>query len=119
MQRVAEEPVDADFEQAAVYRIKVPAEAVTKFRRLLQIDYRGDCARLYAVSQQEQGKIVADNFYNGRPMLFGLWRLPAGATELELRILPLQENMPIYFPREADTTPGEQVNNVIITYQGL
>jgi hypothetical protein len=52
-------------------------------------------------------------------MLFGLWRLQAGATELELRILPLQENMPIYFPREADTTPGEQVNNVIITYQGL
>ena len=112
--KVAEEPTDEDFEQAAVYRISVPNDAVTKYRRLLQIDYRGDVARLYC-----NGQLLADNFYNGRPMLFGLWRLPAGATELELRILPLQENMPIYFPREADTTPGEQVNNVIITYQGL
>jgi hypothetical protein len=112
--KVAEEPTDEDFDQAAVYRICVPNEAVTKYRRLLQIDYRGDVARLYC-----NGQLIADNFYNGRPMLFGLWRLPAGATELELRILPLQENMPIYFPREADTTPGEQVNNVIITYQGL
>lgn len=112
--KVAEEPTDEDFEQAAVYRISVPNDAVTKYRRLLQIDYRGDVARLYC-----NGQLLADNFYNGRPMLFGLWRLPVGATELELRILPLQENMPIYFPREADTTPGEQVNNVIITYQGL
>ena len=112
--KVAEGPTDEDFEQAAVYRISVPNDAVTKYRRLLQIDYRGDVARLYC-----NGQLIADNFYNGRPMLFGLWRLPAGATELELRILPLQENMPIYFPREADTTPGEQVNNVIITYQGL
>ena len=112
--KVAEEPTDEDFEQAAVYRIRVPNEAVTKYRRLLQIDYRGDVARLYC-----NGQLIADNFYNGRPMLFGLWRLPAGATELELRILPLQENMPIYFPREADTTPGEQVNNIMITYQGL
>ncbi|MBR0269692.1 MAG: beta-galactosidase [Prevotella sp.] len=112
--KVAEEPTDEDFEQAAVYRIRVPNDAVTKYRRLLQIDYRGDVARLYC-----NGQLIADNFYNGRPMLFGLWRLPAGATELELRILPLQENMPVYFPREADTTPGEQVNNIIITYQGL
>ncbi len=112
--KVAEEPTDEDFEQAAVYRISVPNDAVTKYRRLLQIDYRGDVARLYC-----NGQLIADNFYNGRPMLFGLWRLPAGATELELRILPLQENMPIYFPREADTTPGEQVNNIMITYQGL
>lgn len=112
--KVAEEPTDEDFEQAAVYRISVPNDAVTKYRRLLQIDYRGDVARLYC-----NGQLIADNFYNGRPMLYGLWRLPAGTTELELRILPLQENMPIYFPREADTTLGEQVNNVIITYQGL
>ena len=112
--KVAEEPTDEDFEQAAVYRIRVPNEAVAKYRRLLQIDYRGDVARLYC-----NGQLIADNFYSGRPMLYGLWRLPAGTTELELRILPLQENMPIYFPREADTTPGEQVNNVIITYQGL
>ena len=101
-QKVAEAPTDADFDNAAVYRIQVAPEAGSKFHRLLRIDYRGDVARLYA-----NGKLIADNFYNGRPFLYGLWRLPAGCTELELRILPLQPNMPIYFPREADTTPGE------------
>ena len=49
---VAEEPVDADFEQAAIYRIDVPSE-----KGLLSIKYQGDCARLYA-----DGKLLADNF---------------------------------------------------------
>lgn len=112
--KVAEEPTDEDFKQAAVYRIRFSKEAVAQYRRLLRIDYRGDCARLYA-----NGQLIADNFYNGRPMLYGLWRLPAGCTELELRILPLQTDMPVYFPREADTTPGERVDKVTITYEGL
>ena len=55
VQKVAEEPVDADFEAAAIYRITVPKEAVSKFRRMLEIDYRGDVARLYA-----GGKLIAD-----------------------------------------------------------
>ena len=102
--RVAEEPTDADFEQAAVYTIHLPQQR----QALLQIAYRGDCARLYA-----DGKLVADNFYNGRPFLMGLWRLPESCTSLELRILPLQKDMPVYFPREADTTPGESVKQII------
>jgi len=57
---------------------------------------------------------VADNFYNGRPFFMGLWRLPEDCRELELRILPLQENMPVYFPREADTTPGEEVKRIVL-----
>ena len=112
--KVAEAPTEDDWQQAAVYEISVPAEAVTKFRRLLRIDYRGDCARLYA-----DGKLIADNFYYGRPFLYGLWRLPQGITTLQLRILPLQPDAPIYLPREADTTAGEEVKNVTITYQGL
>ena len=112
--KVAEEPTDEDFEQAAVYRITVPAEAVTNFKRLLSIDYQGDCARLYA-----NGRLVADHFSNGRPFLYGLWRLPEGCTEMELRILPMQKDMPVYFPHETDTTPGECVKRVSITYEGL
>jgi hypothetical protein len=115
VQKVAEEPQDADFEQAAVYRItfnKVPDKG------LLSISYRGDVARLYAITRSADGsessRLVADNFYYGRPFLYGLWRLPEGATELELRILPLQENMPVYLPREADKTPGEQVDEIVI-----
>jgi hypothetical protein len=104
---VAEEPTDADFEQAAVYTIPLDSTLHTPPSTLLQIDYRGDCARLYA-----DGKLVADNFYNGRPFLMGLWRLPESCTSLELRILPLQKDMPVYFPREADTTPGESVVSI-------
>ncbi|WP_304244469.1 beta-galactosidase [Phocaeicola plebeius] len=96
---VAEEPVDADFEQAAIYKIDVPSE-----KGLLSIKYHGDCARLYA-----NGRLLADNFYNGREFLYGLWRLPQGVKQLELRILPMQSNEPVYFPCEADTTPGENV----------
>ena len=101
--RVAEEPTDEDFKQAAVYTIHLPQQR----QALLQITYRGDCARLYA-----DGKLIADNFYNGRPFLMGLWRLPEDCTSLELRILPLQKDMPVYFPREADTTPGESVVSI-------
>jgi hypothetical protein len=55
---------------------------------------------------------VADNFQYGRPFLFGLWRLPEDVTELELRILPMQQDMPVYLPREADRTPGEHVKRI-------
>ena len=90
---------------AAVYKIQLPALTSS----ILSITYRGDVARLYA-----DGKLVADNFYYGRPFLFGLWRLPEGVKELELRILPLQKDAPVYLPREADKTPGEEVLKVEI-----
>ena len=105
--KVAEEPVDEDFEQAAVYTIDLPE--VSGEGRLLNIEYRGDVARLYA-----NGQLIDDNFYNGRPFQYALWRLPKDCHQLELRILPLQKDMPVYFPREADTTPGEEVMKVSI-----
>ena len=112
--KVAEAPAEEDWQQAALYKINVPEAAVMADRRLLSIEYQGDCARLYA-----GGKLIADNFQYGRPFLYGLWRLPQGVTELELRILPMQENAPIYLPREADKTPGECVKKVEITYNGF
>lgn len=96
---VAEQPVDADFDDAAVYYIDVPSH-----EGLLDITYRGDVARLYS-----DGKLIDDNFYNGRTFQYGLWRLPEDCKQLELRILPLQEGAPIYFPREADNRPGEEL----------
>ncbi|MDE6697817.1 MAG: beta-galactosidase [Muribaculaceae bacterium] len=109
--KAAESPEDADFEQSAVYTISNLPDAEERENILLRIDYRGDVARLYC-----DGKLIADNFYNGRPMLFGLWRLPKDANKLELRILPLQENMPVYFPEEADTTPGEEVYSISLIH---
>ena len=104
--KVAEAPTEQDWNHAAVYRIPLTHLQPTS---LLRICYRGDCARLYA-----DGKLVADNFYYGRPFLYGLWRLPKDCKELELRILPLQPDAPIYLPREADRTPGEAVTNIEI-----
>ena len=107
--KAAEEPSDADFGSAAVYMIEnLPAPA-DRAGMLMKIDYRGDVARLYC-----NGRLIADNFYNGRPMLMGLWRLPSDASTLELRILPLQSDMPVYFPAEADTTPGEELRAIAI-----
>lgn len=108
--KAAEEPLDEDFEQAAVYTIDLPE--VSGEGRLLNIDYRGDVARLYA-----NGQLIDDNFYYGRPFQYALWRLPKGCRQLELRILPLQKDMPVYFPREADTTPGEEVKQITIINQ--
>ena len=109
VQRVAEEPQDDDFARAAVYKIELPSSIGSFSHPILAIDYQGDCARLYA-----DGKLVGDNFYYGRPFLYGLWRLPKGAKELELRILPLQQGAPVYLPREADKTSGERVNSICI-----
>ncbi|MDO5525230.1 MAG: beta-galactosidase [Prevotella sp.] len=107
--KVAQQPQDADFKSAAVYEItNLPQE---REGVLLNIDYRGDVARLYA-----DGKLVADNFYNGRPFLMGLWRLPRDCRKLELRVLPLQKDMPVYFPREADTSKvGEEVKRIFLS----
>ena len=102
--KVAEAPSEQDWNDAAVYRIALSSDIIHQPSALLGITYRGDCARLYA-----NGRLVADNFYYGRPFLYGLWRLPKDCTELELRILPLQPDAPIYLPREAEKVAGEAV----------
>ena len=108
--KVAEAPGEQDWEQAAVYKIALDDAVSQDARHLLNIEYQGDCARLYA-----DGRLVADNFQYGRPFLYGLWRLPAGVKELELRIMPMQSDMPVYLPREADKTPGESVKSITVT----
>lgn len=107
--KVAEAPSEQDWQQAAVYKIQLTSDLLPFTSALLSITYRGDCARLYA-----DGKLVADNFYYGRSFLYGLWRLPKDCTELELRILPLQPDAPIYLPREADRTAGEAITKIEI-----
>lgn len=106
-QNVAEQPYDSDFENAAIYRIEIPEN---RDKLLIDINYRGDVARLYI-----NGKLVEDNFYNGRTMQYGLWRIPKGCRQMELYILPLQENMPVYFPREANyKKSGEELISVTL-----
>lgn len=97
-QKVAEQPNDADFKKAAVWTLSVPnlAEAskhVTNDDVFLEINYRGDCARIYA-----NGVLVQDNFWNGKPMLVRASQLQG--KKVELRILPMGKDYPIYLQRE-------------------
>lgn len=96
--KAAEEPADSDFSRAAVYVIDGLPDAGHRDSLLIDISYTGDCARLYC-----DGVFIADNFYNGRHFCYALWRLPESCTEIELRVLPLQDDMPVYFPKEAVT----------------
>ena len=90
-------PDEAEFEKAARWTIRVPgAEMPTDL--LLSIQYEGDIGRLYA-----GGKLFTDNFYNGTAWEVGLRRISPQQLEqgLELRILPLREDTPIYLPQAA------------------
>ncbi len=88
-QKVAAMPTDLDFTQAAVYKIELNRLNRYTSNGFLQINYQGDCARIYA-----DGKLVEDNFWNGKPMLVRLSDLIG--KQIELRILPLSKEAPIY-----------------------
>lgn len=100
-QKVAAQPTDADFEQAAVWEIKVPALDASSADNnrgqeqnfFLSISYRGDCARLYA-----DGVLVQDNFWNGKTMQVRLADLVG--KRVELKVLPLGKDAPIYLQKE-------------------
>ncbi len=107
-QKVAEQPSDADFagDQPAVFRIALSSleSNPRDDKNLLRIHYTGDVARLYLGD-----KLIEDNFYNGQPMDYALRRLPAGTTELTLKILPLQKNAPIMLAQWPDMQGKDSV----------
>ena len=93
-QKVAAMPEDCDFDKAAVYVIDVDSTlASCADSAFLKIDYAADCARVYA-----DGKLVQDNFWNGKPMLVRVSDLVG--KHVELRILPLRKDAPIYLQKE-------------------
>lgn len=112
--QVALTPDDLAFETAASWNIHVPTspepcvESATG-KLFLRITYEGDVARLYA-----DGRLLTDNFYNGTPWLIGMDRVPCREwDQLELKILPLRNQAPIYLPegaRPAPSASGQVVN---------
>ena len=86
---VATEPTDADFGAAAVWRIKVPADGDMTHDPILRIGYAGDVARITL-----NGRLLEDDFYNGRPIELGLRRYASelAAGDLEISILPLRKD---------------------------
>lgn len=92
-QKVAAMPVDSDFAKAAVYELTNLDNFNQNLDLYLSISYKGDVARIYA-----DGQLIEDNFWNGKPMLVRLRDLIG--KKVELRILPLGKDYPIYFQKE-------------------
>jgi hypothetical protein len=98
-------PADAAFAHAAVWKIHVPAvEARQVGGLLLGIDYVGDIARVYAGD-----RLVTDDFYHGAPLEVGLWRT---GPDLELQVLPLRGDAPIYLPPGSRIAAGAEVGEL-------
>jgi hypothetical protein len=94
---VAAAPGDSEFNTAGISRLTFPEDAWKGISDLfLDITYVGDVARLYAGST-----LLDDNFYNGTAWEIGLKRLwpSLHEKELDLQILPLRKDAPIYIPR--------------------
>jgi hypothetical protein len=92
-QGMAMQPEDADFAQAAVWHVKLPAGVAPSRDLRLQVRYTGDVIRAYLGD-----KLIDDDFYNARPFEIGLHRYgPAIYRDgVTLKILPLREDAPIY-----------------------
>ncbi len=96
-------PADTDFTNAATWGLTLPAGLDLHQNPLLRLHYTGDVARLTL-----NGRLIADNFYSGRTFDLGLKRYaPEILTgDLQLQILPLRRDAPIYLTDEARTALG-------------
>jgi len=97
-------PTDAEFTNAAVWRVTLPSGLDLRANPLLRIHYVGDVARLTL-----NGRLIEDNFYSGRTFDLGLKRyVPEILTgDLELQILPLRRDAPIYLTDESRAALGQ------------
>jgi hypothetical protein len=95
---VAAAPLEADFEKAAIWRIVLPAKLDWRADPILRLQYAGDVARVTL-----NGKLLADDFYNGNVFEIGLRRYGPEILkgDLRLAILPLRKEAPIYMAGEA------------------
>jgi len=92
-------PSDADYASSATWNLKIPTQSMIGLSDIfLRIRYVGDEARLSL-----DGRLVDDDFYNGRPWEIGLKRfLPeVFGKKMEVSILPLPHSAPIYLDASA------------------
>jgi len=122
--QVAVAPEESVFEEAAVWSIQVPPIVSPAARKaFLRITYQGDIARVY-----DHGKLIYDDFYKGTPWEIGLGPVAPGDADpsLELKILPLPQNAPIYLSPGArpEFPPSGQVAKldavqVLVEYEAV
>ena len=112
-QKVAAMPADKDFEQAAVYDVSISNVDTSKINDIyIYICYKGDVARMYA-----DGKLVEDNFWNGKPMLVRLSDIYN--KKAELRILPLSKEYPIYLQAQQKAELDKVPNGILLSLDNI
>ncbi|MGD0735372.1 MAG: beta-galactosidase [Terracidiphilus sp.] len=92
-------PAASDFAGAAAWSLQIPPQSMKGLSDIyLRIRYAGDVARL-----SQDGLLLDDDFYNGRPWEIGLKRfLPESfGKTLEVSVLPLPRKAPIYLDTRA------------------
>jgi hypothetical protein len=100
---VAEQPSDADFAEAAEWKISLPPDLDLALDPILRFSYEGDVARVTL-----NGRLLVDDFYHGREIEIALRHYTPEILRGDLRIaiLPLQrdavvgEKRMIYLPDE-------------------
>ena len=113
-QGMAMQPEDADFAQAAVWRVKLPAGIAAGRELRLRVRYTGDAIRAYLGD-----KLVEDDFYNTRPFEISLRRCDPAVYQdgLVLKILPLRDDAPIYITDRSKLKFGD--NHTALTLDGV
>jgi beta-galactosidase len=108
---VAAAPTEEDWSRAAEWRLDLPKGGSTDdVRRFLRITYVGDVARLSV-----GGRLLTDNFADGRPWLVGLSRFEGELKDkpLTLSIYPLRRDAPIFFePGYVPVVQGRQADRL-------
>lgn len=105
-------PYESDFKDAAVWIIKGLKPTLNTDNLFLKINYKGDVARIYA-----DGKLVADNFWNGKGMLVRVSDLIG--KKIELKILPLGKNYPIYLQPEQRKIIAQDSDGVLLELENV
>ncbi len=104
-QGVPQAPGDADFAAAAAWKITLPKNVASTPGARLRFSYIGDVARV-----RLNGRLLLDDFYNGNPLELGLARFEPEIANgsLELEVLPLRRDAPIYLAASARPDFGSQ-----------
>jgi hypothetical protein len=115
---VAAAPDDAAFEDAAVWLVKLPDHLDLDLDPILRIVYVGDVARVTL-----DGRLLIDDFFNGSSLEIGLARYGHKILEgrLEIAILPLPRDAPIYFSDPGLAIQGQglpaQIKDIRLVYR--
>jgi hypothetical protein len=113
-QGMAMQPEDADFAQAAVWRVKLPAGVDASRDLRLRVHYTGDVLRAYHADT-----LLDDDFYHARAFEIGLRRYGPAVYQdgLVLKILPLREDAPIYITDRSQLRYDD--NHVALSLAGV